>query len=165
MRTASNLRPLNGSVTCNDPLDNPIGRDINRTVNEEIIEMADKKKVGVEKSKLANENQANRRDILKAGSAAALLTASGIRISAARAASGSLVLSWAEWGKLDATAMARLLVAGQVSPAEVAAQAAKAVASLDPKLNCVVELFDDVVADPLKDGMNQYGPDSYTPGY
>ena len=67
-------------------------------------------------------------------------------------------MTWAEWGKLDATGMARLLAAKQVTPAEVAAQAAKAVELLNPKLNAVVEVFADVVANPLKDGMNQYGP-------
>lgn len=67
-------------------------------------------------------------------------------------------MTWSEWGQLDATAMARLLAAKQVTPAEVAAQAAKAVELIDPKINCVLEVFDDVIANPLKDGMNAYGP-------
>ena len=74
------------------------------------------------------------------------------------AAGNGLAMSWVEWGKLDATAMARLLATKQVTPAEVAAQAAKAVELLNPKINCVIEVFDDVIANPLKDGMNQYGP-------
>ena len=68
-----------------------------------------------------------------------------------------LAMSWSEWGKLDATGMATLLSTKQVTPIEVARQAAKAVELLNPELNCVLEVFEDVVADPTKDGMNQFG--------
>ena len=76
----------------------------------------------------------------------------------AKDARSGLSMTWAEWGNLDAIGMAQLLAAKQVTPAEVAAQAAKAVELLNPKLNAVVEVFDDVVANPFQDGMNQYGP-------
>ena len=78
--------------------------------------------------------------------------------SRADAATNDLAMSWAEWGELDATAMARLLVAGQITPSEAATQAAKAAELLNPTLNCVIEVFDDVVKNPLKDGMNVNGP-------
>jgi amidase len=71
--------------------------------------------------------------------------------------SGGLAMSWSEWGSLDATGMAQLLAAGKVTPREVAEQAAKASELLNPKLNCVLEIFNDVVKNPLKDGMNPNG--------
>jgi Asp-tRNA(Asn)/Glu-tRNA(Gln) amidotransferase A subunit family amidase len=67
-------------------------------------------------------------------------------------------MSWKEWSKLDATALAQLLASKQLSPVEAAAQAAKAVELINPKLNCVIEVFDDVVKNPLLDGMNVNGP-------
>ena len=106
----------------------------------------------------------DRRDFTKKAALGALgvafagtLSSSAIAVENGLTENG-LTMSWAEWGKLDATAMARLLGAKQVTPAEVAAQAAKAVELLNPKLNCVVEVFDDVVTNPLKDGMNPVGP-------
>jgi amidase len=101
----------------------------------------------------------NRRAFIKNASVAAGgIAVGGSLLSRAFASESGLAMSWAEWGKLDATGMARLLAAKQVTPAEVAAQAAKAVELLDPKLNAVVEVFDDVIANPLKDGMDQHGP-------
>ena len=101
----------------------------------------------------------DRREFMRNASVAAGgIAVGGSLFSRADAAEDGLAMSWAEWGKLDATGMARLLAAKQVTPAEVAAQAAKAVALIDPKINCVIEVFDDVVANPLKDGMNQDGP-------
>ncbi len=75
-----------------------------------------------------------------------------------KAAEAGLAMSWAEWGKLDATGMAQILATKQVTPTEIARQAAKAVELINPKINCVLEVFEDVVADPTKDGMNQFGP-------
>ncbi len=70
----------------------------------------------------------------------------------------SVVMGWDEWAGYDAVGLAQLVRQGQVSPAELAAQAAAAVDKVNPALSAVVEVFDDVVADPLKDGMNPQGP-------
>jgi amidase len=69
----------------------------------------------------------------------------------------TLAMSWTEWAAHDATALADRVRAGEISPAELAAQTKAAVAGLNPALDAVVEIFDDVVADPLKDGMNPDG--------
>lgn len=69
----------------------------------------------------------------------------------------SLVMSWGEWARQDAVGLAALVRQGQVTPVELAAQAAAAVAKVNPALSAVVEVFDDVVADPLKDGLNPDG--------
>ena len=99
----------------------------------------------------------DRRTVVKGLTAAAMAAAVGSAGGHARASEG-LAMSWDEWGSLDATGLARLLAAGRVTPAEVAAQAAKAVELINPELNCVIEVFDDVVANPLADGMNVSGP-------
>lgn len=70
----------------------------------------------------------------------------------------TLVMSWDEWAKHDALGLAERVKKGEVKPAELAAQAAAAVEKTNPRLSAVVELFDDVIADPLKDGMNPAGP-------
>jgi amidase len=70
----------------------------------------------------------------------------------------TLAMSWDEWAKADALALADLVRAKKVKPAELSAQAAAAIEKTNPKLSAVVEVFDDVVADPLKDGMNADGP-------
>ncbi len=62
-----------------------------------------------------------------------------------------LAMGWAEWGKHDAVALARLVKRKAVTPAELAAQAEAAVARLNPKLEAVLEVFADVVADPNAD--------------
>jgi amidase len=66
-------------------------------------------------------------------------------------------MSWSEWAQHDALALAQRVRRGEVSAAELAAQAATAVARVNPHLSAVVELFDDVVADPRKDGMDPQG--------
>ncbi len=70
----------------------------------------------------------------------------------------SLAMSWEEWAAQDAVGLAALVRQGQVTPAELAAQAAAAVAKVNPALGAVVEVFEDVIADPLRDGMNPQGP-------
>ncbi|WP_119421705.1 amidase [Desertibaculum subflavum] len=70
----------------------------------------------------------------------------------------TLAMSWDEWARHDALGLAARLRKGEVTPAELAAQAAAAAAKVDPELSAIVELFDDVIADPLKDGMNPAGP-------
>lgn len=70
----------------------------------------------------------------------------------------TLAMSWSEWAAHDGVALAGRVRKGEVTPAELAAQAAAAITRLNPALDAVVEVFDDVVADPLKDGMDASGP-------
>ncbi|MFM7010570.1 MAG: amidase, partial [Betaproteobacteria bacterium] len=70
----------------------------------------------------------------------------------------SLAMGWEEWASHDAVGLAALVRAGEVTPAELAAQAAAAIARVNPVLSAVVEVFEDVVTDPLRDGMNAQGP-------
>ena len=68
------------------------------------------------------------------------------------------VMSWDEWTAHDAVALASRIRQGELTPAEAAAQAAAAIAKVNPALSAVVEVFADVVADPTTDGMNPSGP-------
>lgn len=70
----------------------------------------------------------------------------------------TLAMSWDEWAKHDAVALAERLRRREVTPAELAAQTAAGIAMTNPSVSAVVELFDDVVADPLQDGMDPGGP-------
>jgi amidase len=70
----------------------------------------------------------------------------------------TLAMSWGEWAAHDATALAGRVRAGELTAAELAQQAAAGIARLNPALEAVVEVFADVVADPLRDGMNPDGP-------
>lgn len=70
----------------------------------------------------------------------------------------TLAMSWDEWAKQDATALADLVRKGAVTPAELAAQVAAGVAATNPSVSAVVELFDDLIADPFKDGTDSAGP-------
>ena len=68
-----------------------------------------------------------------------------------------LAMSWDEWAAHDATALAERVRRGDLTPGELAAQAAAAIARVDGELDAVVEVFEDVVADPLADGMRPEG--------
>ena len=70
----------------------------------------------------------------------------------------NLAMSWNEWASHDAVGLAQLVRQGDVTPAELAHQAAAGIAATNPTLSAVVEVFDDVVRDPLKDGLNLTGP-------
>src|ERR1044071_5638807 len=70
----------------------------------------------------------------------------------------TLAMSWDEWARHDAVGLAERVRQRELTPGELAAQAAAAIARTNPPLSAVVEVFDDVVADPLKDGMNPQGP-------
>ena len=70
----------------------------------------------------------------------------------------TLAMSWDEWARYDALALAERVRRGELTAAELAAQAAAGIARVDPELSAVVEVFDDVVADPLRDGMDPEGP-------
>ncbi|MEO5688164.1 MAG: amidase [Burkholderiaceae bacterium] len=65
----------------------------------------------------------------------------------------TLAMSWSEWAAHDAVALAARVRAGDVTAAELAAQVQAAIARTNEALDAVVEVFEDVVADPLKDGM------------
>src|SRR5260221_5949488 len=60
-------------------------------------------------------------------------------------------MSWEEWAKHDAIALATGIRAGERRHREAAAQAAAAIARLDAKLEAVLGLYDDVLADPDPD--------------
>jgi Asp-tRNA(Asn)/Glu-tRNA(Gln) amidotransferase A subunit family amidase len=70
----------------------------------------------------------------------------------------TLAMSWDEWTRHDGTALAARVRAGELTPRELAAQAAAAVARVDGPVSGVVELFDDVIADPARDGADLNGP-------
>lgn len=69
----------------------------------------------------------------------------------------SCVMSWEEWASHDAVGLAEKVRKGEVSAIELAQQAAAGVSLVNPSLSAVVEVFDDVVQDPLRDGMNPQG--------
>jgi amidase len=68
------------------------------------------------------------------------------------ARSGALAMTWEEWSRHDATALAALVRKKAVSPREVARQAAQAVELVNPKLAGILEVFADVVEKPGTDG-------------
>ena len=70
----------------------------------------------------------------------------------------TLAMSWTEWAAQDAVGLAQLVRQGEVTAAELAQQAAAGIAAVNPTLSAVIEVFDDVVDDPLKDGLNPTGP-------
>ena len=70
----------------------------------------------------------------------------------------TLAMTWDEWTRHDAVALADRVRAHDVTPAELAAQAAAAIAKTNPTLSAVVEVFDDAVADPHTNGTNLGGP-------
>lgn len=66
-------------------------------------------------------------------------------------------MSWGEWSSHDATALAELVRAGRATPAELARQAADAVARLNPRLQGVIEVFADTLDNPDQDRPNGQG--------
>ena len=69
----------------------------------------------------------------------------------------TLAMSWDEWAAHDAVALAGRVRQGDVTPAELAAQVVAAIARTNGALDAVVEVFEDVVADPSADGMRPEG--------
>ncbi|HWT10435.1 MAG TPA: amidase [Roseomonas sp.] len=69
----------------------------------------------------------------------------------------TLAMTWEEWAAHDGVGLADRVRKGELTPAELAAQAAAGIAMTNPVLSGVVEVFEDVVADPLRDGMNPHG--------
>lgn len=70
----------------------------------------------------------------------------------------TLAMSWEEWTSHDAVGLAERVRSGELTPAELARQAAAGIAKTNPSLSAVVEVFEDVVADPLSDGLDPGGP-------
>jgi len=71
--------------------------------------------------------------------------------------SSGLAMSWQEWRKHDAMALAELVRTRQVAPKELCAQVAEAVTQIDPRIEAVLGLYDDVVTDPDTNGPNREG--------
>ena len=69
----------------------------------------------------------------------------------------TLAMSWDEWAGHDAVGLAARVRQGDVTPAELAAQVVAAIERTNPALDAIVEVFEDVVADPLADGMRPEG--------
>lgn len=70
----------------------------------------------------------------------------------------TLAMSWDEWAAHDGMALAARIKSGDLKPAEVSAQAAAAIAKVNPALCGVIEVFGDAVTDPACDGTNLAGP-------
>ncbi len=68
------------------------------------------------------------------------------------------IMNWEEWAKHDAVGLAKRVQRGELTPTELAQQTAEAIARVNPTLNAVVEVFDDLLTDPTRDGMNPGGP-------
>ena len=66
-------------------------------------------------------------------------------------------MSWDEWSKHDAIALAELVRAKQVTPKELAAQAAAGIERLNPKIEAALGLYEDVLAEPDTDSPNKDG--------
>lgn len=66
-------------------------------------------------------------------------------------------MNWDEWANLDAIGLAELVRKGQITPGEVAQQVTLAIDALNPEVNAIIEVFDDAVNDPMKDGTNPDG--------
>jgi len=69
----------------------------------------------------------------------------------------TLPMSWNEWAQHDGVGLAARVRKGELTAKELARQAAAGVAKVNPALSGVVELFEDVIADPAKDGANLGG--------
>ena len=70
----------------------------------------------------------------------------------------TLPMSWDEWTRHDGTALAARVRNGELTAAELAAQAAAGIAKVNPELSGVVEVFEDAIADPVGNGANPKGP-------
>ena len=70
----------------------------------------------------------------------------------------TLAMTWDEWAQHDGLGLALRVRKGEVTPAELARQVVAGIEKTDDALSAVVEVFDDAVQDPLKDGMNPEGP-------
>ena len=60
-------------------------------------------------------------------------------------------MGWQEWSSYDALALAELVFTRQVTPQELVSQAVMAVQIINPRLEAVLEIFEDIVNYPDKD--------------
>ena len=70
----------------------------------------------------------------------------------------TLPMCWNEWAQHDGVALAARVKKGELTAKELASQAAAGIAKLDPALSGVVEVFEDAIDDPGKDGASLSGP-------
>ncbi|MGD9803470.1 MAG: amidase [Hyphomicrobiaceae bacterium] len=70
----------------------------------------------------------------------------------------TLAMNWEEWAGHDAVGLAERVHSGEVTPSELAHQAAQGVEKLNPTLSAVVEVFPDAVEDPAGNGTRLDGP-------
>jgi amidase len=87
-------------------------------------------------------SELTRRELVIGAAAAAAVAALP---RGARAGASRLALSWDEWTRHDALGLAVLVRDGQVTPRELAQQAAAGIAAVNPRLNAVIEVFADRV--------------------
>jgi amidase len=73
------------------------------------------------------------------------------------ASTSGLAMSWDEWHRHDALALADRVRSKAVTPSELCAQAATAIEHLDPTIEAVLGIFDGAVADPDRDGPSKAG--------
>ena len=66
-------------------------------------------------------------------------------------------IDWPTWSALDATGLTTLIREQNIPLAEITHQLAAAVDALNPKINSVIELFDDAISDPGNSGANPEG--------
>jgi amidase len=62
--------------------------------------------------------------------------------------SSGLAMGWQEWHKHDAVALAELVRTRNITPKELCTQVAEAVTRIDPQIEAVLGLYEDVLADP-----------------
>jgi amidase len=69
----------------------------------------------------------------------------------------ALPMSWSEWTRHDAVSLAGLVRSGQLTAAELVAQVVAAVPRVEPRLDAVLEVFQDVAANPYVNGPDRTG--------
>lgn len=70
----------------------------------------------------------------------------------------TLAMSWDEWAKHDGVALAELVRRRELQATDLAAQASAAIGAVNDPLSAVIQIFDDVVEDPARDGADLGGP-------
>jgi amidase len=73
------------------------------------------------------------------------------------ASTAGLAMSWDEWHHHDALTLADRVRSKEATPSELCAQAAAAIERLDPTIEAALGVFDEVVADPGRDGPSRTG--------
>ena len=70
----------------------------------------------------------------------------------------TLPMNWNEWAQHDGMALAARVRTGELKPTELARQVTAGVAKVNPALSGVIELFEDAIAEPDRNGANLAGP-------